>query len=233
MGNIVCKFRNQSRDEPEQKTHEAKKFVVMSQVEQVIDQIGSPVKIPVDLKLPTVSGLKEYQQDKENVTLQWEQVKCEFAEMYFVVQTRADNDDSTVKSSKVPSSVASLQVPVEENWKQLVCTVRCEIDEQFQGEKCVPLTINLIGNDPQAILLHLKEKCSQTIYESVQKVLNNKGTELNLNFCSVGNDHAIAITKMLPHLIQLQELHIDSNQIEDAGATAIANSITNLTRLQQ
>ena len=187
----------------------------------------------MNTKLPAVSGLKECQQDKNGVTMQWDPVNCEFSAMYFVVQTRADNDESTAKSFKVPSNVTNFQVPIEENWKQLTSTVHCEIDEQFQGEKCTPIVIELIGNDPEAILLHLKKRCIQGVCERVQQVFSQKETRLNLRGGGIEDGGAIAVANILPHLPQLQELNLHGNRIEDAGATAIASAINSLLQLQE
>lgn len=201
-------------------------------VEQLINTLASICKVPIDFSLPVVSGLKESTQGKNSVTIQWNPVKCDFPEIYFVVQTKEDNDDTTAKSFPLPSHVTSLQVSVSENCKQLECTVQCEFDDQFQGEKYAPLTIDLIGR-PQDILFHLKEKCSQNIFERVQQVSSQKETILDLKDCNVGNSDAIAVARMFPHLTQLQELHLSNNRIDHLGAVAIANTISKLTGLQE
>lgn len=133
------------------------------------------------------------------MTSRWDKVKYDFSEMYFSVQTREDNVDRTVKSFKMPSDVTSLQLPVTENWKQLMYTVQHEIDEQIQGEKCVPRTADLFVSD----LHKLKEKWYQKICECVQQSFNQEETELYLNSCNINDICAIEVARMLQHFTLL------------------------------
>ena len=81
--------------------------------------------------------------------------------------------------------------------------------------------------------LSIHEKYSEKVYKRVEQMLNERGTNLNLNSCNVDDICAIALAKMLSHLTQLQQLSLHNNQIGDTGATALGNSITNLAQLQE
>ena len=79
--------------------------------------------------------------------------------------------------------------------------------------------------------LEIYGKYSQDVYERMVEIFSQKRVRLNLNYCDVDYACAIALAKVLPHLTQLEQLHLGINQIGDTSATVLANYICNLTQL--
>lgn len=210
----------------------ANAYLDVSHMEQSIDKLVLITSEPVEMRLPIVSGLSEYLQDGENVTVQWDPIQNNIDTANLMIQITADNDEITSKCFNLPPNETKYQIPVEIEWKLLECTVHCVVNDKTQGPKCPPLIINLHSKEIHAVLTNLEEKCSYQIFERVKDAFKNKKTQLNLSGCEVNNSGSTAVAKVLPYLTQLQQLNISENQIGSAGATSIANAINRMPHLE-
>lgn len=212
--------------------------VDVSSVEQVIDKFASIVNEPVNFVLPKVTGFRESKRDENSVTLQWDSVKCDLAQMQFIVKVifcrNPNGEDEGVpieKKFQVPSNVTHVQIPIE-SWKSMQCIVYCAIGDQIQGDQGDqgdPLILYFLT---RAEILEAARECfSRSTFKQLKSVFKGEIQELDLSE-SVDASNAPVVLAILPHLTQIQHLNLGNNGIDDSDLDGIFSGISTLTKLQ-